>query len=59
MRGLEHPEVLALEGVLEDFQEVVEMLVDERALTRAGAALLLELAGTAQHLTEALLTENG
>ena len=59
VRGLEHPEVLALEGVLEDFQEVVEMLVDERALTRAGAALLLELAGTAQHLTEALLTENG
>jgi hypothetical protein len=58
-RGLEHREVLALDRILEDFQEVIEMLVDERALTRAGAALLLELAGTAQHLTEALFTESG
>jgi hypothetical protein len=57
--GPAHREMLALEGVLEDFHEVVEMLVDKRALTRAGAALLLELVGTAQHLTEALLTENG
>jgi len=57
--GPSRREVPALEGVLEDLQEVIEMLVDERALTRAGAALLLELAGTAQQLTDALLAGNG
>src|SRR4051812_29472397 len=32
---LEHCEVLALEAIVEVIQEVIEMLVDERALTRA------------------------
>ena len=57
--GPERRAVLAFEEAFEDIQDAIGMLVDERVLTRAGAALLLELADDVQQLTAALSTGDG